>query len=174
MRYNRMLQDGAVYHVTARVNNREYLLEKFEAKRLFEVVLIRAKKKYSFRVENFVIMGNHVHLILQPNDGCLLSRLMQWILSVFASLYNKIHKRTGHFWGERFFSRILNSILQYLKAHEYVNLNPLTAGLVEAGTIWRFSGEYHRHFNWHFILDEPTKCFSRIIQFRDPFDKPIA
>ena len=108
MRRSRFLEDGARYHVTVRVNNKEMLLEPEEAKQLFETVLIRAKRRYSFSLGHFVLMGNHIHLIILPHSDESLSRIMQWILSVFALKYNKMTGRTGHFWGDRFFSSVLD------------------------------------------------------------------
>lgn len=110
MRVPRRLQRGALYHVTVRANRREMIFNSDEVKRLFIMVLERASRKFTFRVDNFCIMGNHVHLLILPESGTSLSRLMQWILSVFAMAYNKKYGLTGHVWGERFFSRIVDSL----------------------------------------------------------------
>ena len=153
MRKPRILLPGARYHVTARVNNREMLLEPERVKHLFETVLHKAKKKYSFSIENFTIMNNHIHLIIRPQGEESLSRIMQWILSVFALVYNRKTGRSGHFWGERFFSAILNSLQQYLNAYEYISYNPVVAGLADDPASWRFGGIFHRKKRWTFLLD---------------------
>jgi putative transposase len=66
MRKCRIQKDGARYHISARINNKEMLLKSEKVKRLFEAVLVRAKANFVFQIENFVIMGNHYHLILKP------------------------------------------------------------------------------------------------------------
>lgn len=128
------------------------LLEPEHAKLLFEKVLYRAKRKYSFSIEHFTIMNNHIHLIILPHENESLSRIMQWVLSVFALNYNRITGRSGHFWGERFFSLILNSLQQYLHAYQYISDNPVKAGLSNSSTTWRYGGLYHRTKNWKFLL----------------------
>src|SRR5512145_89083 len=107
MRRPRELQADARYHVTARANRKEMILDTSAMKELFLSVVKRAKEKYDFRLENFCIMGNHVHFLIQPGRGESLSAIMRWILSVFAMAYNKIRCMTGHVWGCRFFSRII-------------------------------------------------------------------
>ena len=53
VRQPRELQDGARYHVTARANRKEMILDKGPMKELFLSVVRRAKTKYDFRIENF-------------------------------------------------------------------------------------------------------------------------
>src|SRR5512145_2652656 len=109
MRRVRELKEGARYHVTTRANRKEMILDDSAMKELFLSVVKRAKARYSFRLENFCVMGNHFHFIIQPNRGVSLSAIMQWILSVFAMAFNRLLGLTGHVWGCRFFSRILDS-----------------------------------------------------------------
>lgn len=124
-------------------------------KELFLSVIERAKKKYSFAVENFCILGNHFHLILQPLGGASLSVIMQWIMSVFAMAWNKIHGLTGHVWGSRFFSRVLANFHQYQVAFAYVSNNPVQAGLVQHAEDWPFGGPWHFRRRLFSILDRP-------------------
>ena len=139
----RQLQEGARYHVTARANRKEMILNMSAMKELFLSVVKRAKAKYEFRLENFCIMGNHFHLVIQPGRGESLSAIMRWIMSVFAMAYNKIKGFTGHVWGCRFFSRIIASLWELLQAFEYVDNNPVKAGQVEDRREWRWGGLWH-------------------------------
>lgn len=169
MRKNRQIQEGAVYHVSARINNKEMLLESEHMKELFQQILIRAKKKFDFIIENFVIMGNHYHLIIRPLKNESLSRIMQWIMSVFAMSVNKKLGRTGHLWGERFFSRILHTLRQYLYVFKYIDENPRTAGLVKSNDIWKYSGKYHYAKRILRIVGEEKPYFLRLLSFLDEY-----
>lgn len=153
MRKARMLKTGARYHVGARTNRKEMVLDEPGMKSLFLEVVAKAKKRYAFSVENFCIMGNHYHLILRPSKGTNLSRLMQWIMSVFAMKYNQIHGLTGHVWGQRFFSRIIESLQEYLQISEYIDENPVKAGLVVSPEDWPYGGVSHRKGGFHDIVD---------------------
>jgi putative transposase len=121
---------------------------------LFLSTVNRAQKKYRFQVYNYCIMGNHVHLIIQPHSGESLSRIMQWILSVFARLWNKMHHLSGHVWGERFYSKIINSLFEFLYTFDYVAQNPVKAGLVKRADQWVYSGIRHFLQGRKGILDD--------------------
>jgi len=144
MRKPRILQDGALYHVTARANRKEMILDTCEIKELFLEVLHRAKGKYAFQLENFCIMGNHFHFLVRPEAGTNLSRLMQWIMSVFAMAYNRIHGLVGHVWGSRFFSRIIAGLPEFLRIFRYIDDNPVEAQQVEDKRAWRYGALWQR------------------------------
>ena len=61
-----LLQEGATYHVTAKINRGEHIFESDEIKNLFMDTVKRAKKKYKFSIKNFVIMNNHIHFLIEP------------------------------------------------------------------------------------------------------------
>lgn len=143
-----------MYHVTARANRGEMILDDKGMKDLFLRVLTRAKTRYRFRIENFCVMGNHIHLLIRPGERESLSRIMQWILSVFAMAFNRIHGYTGHVWGCRFFSRIMASFQHFAKVFEYLDNNPVEASQVEATGNWPHGGLWHHHHGIRGIVDE--------------------
>ncbi len=157
MRKPRELQDGARYHVTARANRKEMILDSGSMKELFLSVVKRAKQKYRFRIENFCIMGNHFHFIVQPAKRESLSAIMRWIMSVFAMAYNRIRNFTGHVWGSRFFSRIISGLREFMHVFGYIDDNPVKACLVADRRTWRYGGLGHIREGCREILDEwPT------------------
>ncbi|AEF83668.1 conserved hypothetical protein [Treponema primitia ZAS-2] len=68
---------------------------------------------------------------------------MQWILSVFAMAWNRKHLVSGHVWGERFFSKVLDSIRDFIKTFIYVIQNPINAQIVGRADEWEFGGLWH-------------------------------
>ena len=153
MRKRRQLLEGAEYHVTARINRGEKIFLAQEDRDLFMDVLKRAKKKFKFTLKNFCIMGNHVHLLIKPGQGESLSKIMQWLLGVFAQLWNKTHNIHGHLWGDRFFSRIIMGFFDFLKVYLYIDYNPVTAGLVKKPEEWRYGGLWHHKKGSTEIID---------------------
>ena len=156
MRKPRRLLEGARYHVTARANRKEMILDTSPMKELFLSVVKRAKRKYVFRLENFCIMGNHFHFVIQPGSGENLSAIMRWILSVFAMAYNKVKGFTGHVWGSRFFSRIIESLQELLQIFEYIDVNPEKAKLVEDRREWRWGGLWHCRTGCREVIEAPA------------------
>jgi len=130
--------------VTARINHQEMRLDHAAMKTLFLDVIKRAKEKYSFQIENFTVMGNHFHLIIRPTNKSSLSRIMQWVMGVFAMTYNRIHCLKGHLWQGRFFSRVIGTLRELLQVFDYIDENPVKAGQVSYPRDWHYGGLAHR------------------------------
>ena len=156
MRKPRVLREGALYHVSARANRKERILAEEGMNDVLLQVIQRARKRYHFRIENFCIMGNHYHLMIRPGPRESLSRIMQWIMSVFAMTYNRIHGYSGHVWGERFFSKIIGEFRDFLETYRYIDRNPVDAGLVLYDWEWSHGGLWHDRYGWRYILDIPS------------------
>jgi putative transposase len=131
--------------VTARTNAKALLFQPAGAKVLFLETLGKAKGKFGFQIDNFVLMENHVHLLLWPAAGDELPLLMKWLLGVYAEAYNRAFDLWGHFWGGRYFSRPLGQFGEYLAVSDYIDGNPVEAGLVPTATDWEWGGLFlHR------------------------------
>jgi putative transposase len=155
MRRSRKLRAGARYHVTARANRKEMILDTNAMKELFLSVVTRAKEKYDFKLENFCIMGNHFHFIIEPIRGESLSAIMRWILSVFAMAYNRIKGESGHVWGCRFFSRIIENLRALMQVYEYIDDNPVKAGQISDKRQWRWGGLWFHRTGSADIVEPP-------------------
>jgi REP element-mobilizing transposase RayT len=144
MRDVRELQDGATYHVTSEINRNEMELQSSRIKTMFLTFVNKAKEKYPFQLFDFCVMDNHIHLLIKLEDGQSLSKIMQWIKGNFARYWNKVHhKQSGHLWGKRFFSKIIDDVRQFLWVLDYIDENPKRAGLVKRAEDWEFGGLYH-------------------------------
>ncbi|RKX77800.1 MAG: transposase [Spirochaetes bacterium] len=163
MRKRRQLKDGATYHVIGRVNRKEFILNSPVFKELLLQVLREAKVKYAFHIKNFCIMGNHFHLILKPLNEQSLSRIMQWILSVFAIRYNKIIESNGHVWYDRFKSKIIRSFMQYIKTFIYIATNPVRSNLVTQAVDFHYNGISYIQKGKLDILERPSNSLLKIV-----------
>lgn len=168
MRKPRELKEGARYHVTGRANNKTMILGNAPMKELLITVIKRAKTKYRFQIENFCIMGNHFHLIIRPGKGESLSAIMRWIMSVFAMTYNKIWGFTGHVWGGRFFSRIIQGFRELVLTFRYIDENPIRAHQAEDRMDWRYGGLWHARTGNRDILDGIENWMRPIFPDREP------
>ncbi|GHU21801.1 hypothetical protein FACS1894172_11540 [Spirochaetia bacterium] len=137
---------GWTYHVTSEVNRRAFELAPQADKELFLAVIAEAKNKKQFKFElwNFCIMANHFHFLITPHDGQSLSVIIKWIKMVFAIRWNKAHNQTGHFWGDRFYSRVISDERDFWSVYDYIDRNPVAAGLVASPEEWCYGGAYHR------------------------------
>ena len=127
----------------SRANRKEMILETEHMKEMFMSVIRRSKKRYRFNLLNFCILGNHFHFLIEPDQGESLSKIMQWILSRFATLYNKAINSTGHVWGGRYWSRIICDEQDFKNVMNYIDNNPIMAALAVRPGEWKYCGLYH-------------------------------
>ena len=139
MRKPRKLKPNATYHITATINKEEKIFNKDNIKDLFLKVTNEAKLKYNFELTNFCIIENHIEFILKPIKDSL-SKIMQWILSVFAMRYNHIHNLKGHVWYDRFKSRIIETIEEIEVSFKSISQKPVEAKLAKKASEYKYCG----------------------------------
>ena len=148
----------------AKANRGEFIMESDEMKELFLSILESAKRKYRFKLKHFCVMSSHVHLIIEPEHGTSLSKLMQWVLMVFARRYNKILGITGHVWYDRFKSRIIRSYKQFVHTFQYISNNPVKAGICKDPVKYAYGGLYELKKRRFRLLD-PTDSWLNIVKY---------
>jgi len=78
---------------------------------------------------DFVIMPNHVHLLLRPRISSQLQSLLRPIKGVSARNINVVTGNTGALWQGESFDHIVRSLEQLKRLQEYMRNNPIKAGL---------------------------------------------
>jgi hypothetical protein len=107
MRQLRVLAQGVWYEVRTRVNNREPLFRRSQALAIFTTVVHEAELRFVFGVRGLRLEDDRLTFYLRPEDGFELPDIMKWMKQVFAQRFNAADGRTGHIWGDRYWSRIL-------------------------------------------------------------------
>jgi hypothetical protein len=118
MRSLRFLAALACYFVSTAVNNREPLFWCSRERARFIRVLDEAHLLYSFVLYGLCFDGPTVSFYIKPADGLQLPEIMQWIKQTYACRYNVYDGRTGHIWGDRYESVIVDGPPE--NAKEYV------------------------------------------------------
>jgi len=139
MRGPRKLIPGGMYHVSARVNNKEFRLSSTFCKKLFLEILTKLQAEMGFKVEHFSILDNHFHLIITTLD-LELPTIMKRLLMTFAIRYNKHYGRSGHLWGDRYFSEIIEKDVDFERCFNYISDNAVKAELAKDPLEWGWSG----------------------------------
>jgi REP element-mobilizing transposase RayT len=107
MRANRVLVADGWYWVSTDINNREGVFWSRKTVRLLRKVLREARGVYEFEIRGLRVEADHVSFYIKAADGFMLPAVMQWVKQTFAVRYNVGHGRTGHIWGERYWSVVL-------------------------------------------------------------------
>ena len=95
-----------------------------------------------YKLIAWVIMPNHIHLLLRPLNGWELSKILQSFKSFTALEANKMLKRTGKFWMREYFDRYIRDYEHFEKAFRYIENNPVKAGFCKNPGDWKFSSAY--------------------------------
>jgi putative transposase len=129
-----------VYHVLTRGNNRQNLFKKEADYETYLDILLKYKQRYCFRLYHYVLMTNHVHLVIEtmPKGGEL-SEIMKGINLSYAQYYKRKNEHTGHFWQDRYKSILVSKDNYLLACGSYVELNPVRAGMVDDPKDYRWS-----------------------------------
>jgi hypothetical protein len=107
MRHERILGEHVWYLVSTAVNIGEPLFQLRWTETLLCRVLRDAKRNYSFEMRGLKFEGATLSFYIRPEDGKELPDIMQWIKQTFSARFNVIVGRTGHVWGERYWSEII-------------------------------------------------------------------
>jgi REP element-mobilizing transposase RayT len=91
-----------------------------------------------YQLHAWVVMPNHVHVLLTPGDGWSLSAILHSWKSFASKRANRILGRRGKFWQEEYFDRYIRDQQHFERAVEYIEGNPAKAGLCEIKQQWPF------------------------------------
>ena len=122
---------GVPLHVIQRGNNRASCFHTDGDRRLYLRCLGQAAARHQCAVHAYVLMSNHVHLLVTPSAVGAVAAMMQDVGRRYVRLFNKIHDRSGTLWEGRYKSSLIDSDTYLLTCHRYIELNPVRAGLVE-------------------------------------------
>ena len=132
-----------VYHVLTRGNNKQDIFLDTEDYQKYLSIIQKYKEKYGFKLYHYVLMANHVHLVIEPSaTGGELSQIMKGINLSYAQCFKVKYKHVGHFWQDRYKSIIIAKDEYLLACGSYVELNPIRAGIVKKLTEYPWSS-YH-------------------------------
>jgi REP element-mobilizing transposase RayT len=113
---------------------------------------IRFHHRRKFDLLAWVVMPNHVHVLIKI-DGTPLTQIVQNWKSVVAVAANALLGRTGRFWQPDYWDQFMRNREQRLKAVRYIENNPVKAGLCRVPEEWAFgSGRFRDPQTWELKL----------------------
>jgi len=131
-------------HVTQRGVNRCAIFLDDQDRHHYRRLLREACTKHAVVLHAFVLMDNHVHLLLTPTRAGGLSRAMREAGQSYVQAFNARHGRCGTLWQGRFKSCLVDSDRYLLTVIRYIELNPVRAAMVAAPEDYRWSS-VHTH-----------------------------
>lgn len=129
--YRRFAGHDAPSLITTNVAKRQPLFADSNAARALTLALAEAAAETKATVLAYVVMPDHLHLVLGPNERTSHGRFMRHLKGRFAHRWNRTHNRSGAVWQARFHEKALRTEKALIAAVDYVHHNPVAAGLVD-------------------------------------------
>lgn len=139
-RYARQTKANIPYHIVNRGNNHQVIFFGDDDYQFFMEAIESAKEKYPCRIYSFILMTNHIHILLESveEDGNL-ALFMKHVTQRHTQYINKYNKRSGTLWEGRFKSSPVSTDFYLLACSRYIEMNPVRAGMVEEPKDYPFS-----------------------------------
>jgi putative transposase len=111
--------------------------------------LLAARNKYGLKLLGYVVMPEHVHLVIFPPPGTTMGLVVREIKSKMARAYFRQRGMTGCeqtnvFWQKRCYDRNCRTPEEVREKVVYCHKNPVKRGLVREMSAWRWSS-----YNWY-------------------------
>jgi putative transposase len=121
---------GQPQHLIVRGNNREAI---FYAEADYEFYLDKLKQaceKHRCDLHAYVLMTNHVHLLITPQTNNSLAKALQMIGRYYVQYFNFTYQQTGTLFEGRYKATVIDSEHYLLSCYRYIELNPVRAAMV--------------------------------------------
>lgn len=142
-RLPRLILPGQPHHVILRGNNRQAIFFGDHDRQHMLATLAEVAALYRVAIHAYVLMDNHLHLLLTPPASDALSRMMQALGRRYVAWFNARHQRSGTLWEGRFRAGLVEGERHLLACMRYIELNPVRAGLCQEATQWPWSSAAH-------------------------------
>jgi len=152
--------DGRYFHIMVQGIDKEFIFSDDDSKGYYLTSLQRAQEKVDVKIIAFCIMGTHAHILVVVNDAEELARYFKRVNSDYAMYYNRIRKRIGYVFRDRYRSELITTKEYMAYCLAYIQNNPVKAGIVERAEDYPYSS-YTNYLTGRGIVDfkEAAKYF---------------
>jgi putative transposase len=126
-------------HITQRGINRAAMFVDANDCERYRDLLAEITVAHALPVHAYVLMGNHVHLLVTANEANSLARAMRLLNQRYVAAFNRRHRRTGPLCEGRFRSCLVDSERYLLSVYRYIELNPVRAAMVDSAEKYPWS-----------------------------------
>jgi putative transposase len=138
---------GQLHFITFSCHNRLPYLDSCKPKEILEQVIERTRRSHNFLLYAYVLMPEHIHLLLDEPKKHSLSSTLRVIKGESSKLLKGTHR---HFWQPRYYDFNVFTTRKFKEKIQYIHRNPVTRGLVSKPEDYRWSS-----FN-HYATGEPS------------------
>jgi putative transposase len=137
----RYQQTGDIHFITFSCYRRAPLLAEPQARDTFVIALEKVRRWYGFYVTGFVVMPEHVHLLLSEPERSNLAVVLQMLKQIVSHKLNE--HATIPFWQPRYYDFNVRREQKLMEKLDYMHHNPVQRGLVTRPEDWTWSSARH-------------------------------
>jgi REP element-mobilizing transposase RayT len=137
-RQPRIELEGALYHIISRGNNRQVIFKDDQDRAKFLSLLEGQKKRRPFYLYAYVLMSNHVHLLVE-RAGERLGDILKPVFGSYAQWWNRKYRHVGHVFQSRYKAILCQSDAYLGTLVRYIHLNPVRAKIVRHAEEYQWS-----------------------------------
>jgi putative transposase len=138
----RLSLPGIPWHIIQRGDNRAVCFHAEDDYRFYLHQLKEFADRFGCAIHAYVLMTNHVHLLLTPSKADSVSLMMKHLGQRYVQYFNRTYQHTGTLWEGRYRSCLMQTEDYVLACSRYIELNPVRAGMVMRPQDYRWSS-YH-------------------------------
>jgi putative transposase len=129
---------GWTYFITTKAWQSAFLFQVEETAQIIVAKMLEYRDKGNYLLHDFVLMPNHLHLILTPAESVSLEKAMQLIKGGSSFEIHKVRGLKLQIWQSGFHESRVTSWTDYQEKRDYVHFNPVAAKLIDRPEFWPY------------------------------------
>ena len=150
---------GVPAHVMQRGHNREAIFFEEHDYREYLKILKKVADNYACQIHAYVLMTNHIHLLVTPAEKNSISLMFQSIGRLYVTYINKKYNRTGTLWEGRHKGNIIDVERYFMICMKYIESNPVRARIVKAAEDYPWSSYLANAYGKPNAIISPHKLY---------------
>lgn len=134
---------GVPQHVIQRGNNRQPIFAAEADYQAYLDWLRQAADQRGLSIHAYVLMTNHVHLLVTPEQEESIGKALQSLGRRYVQYFNFTYGRTGTLWEGRYRATVVQAETYLVTCSRYIEMNPVRAGMVKSPAHYRYSSYRH-------------------------------
>jgi putative transposase len=129
---------GFTYFVTTKTWENRAILQVKENAEILIRCMLEYRDRGSYLLHEFVVMPNHVHLLLTPSAGTSLEKAMQFIKGGTSHEIHRQRQNKMQIWSPGFHEATIRDVEDFEARRHYIRMNPVEARLAEKPEAWPY------------------------------------
>ena len=155
LRKGRFSESGRAYAITKCTSSGLCFTDDPRVASALIEVLFWMDDRDRFSLGAFVVMPDHYHMVIIPNENMSLAQLMRSLGAYTARKANRIRGSDGQFWQKGYYDRAIRKTEDISAIFDYIHNNPVRRGMVECAERWPHSSlapGYYERIRWHIFM----------------------